>query len=107
MPKRKPSPRTERRARARAHAELVQDLDRLARRTTGGSPARPRDVESPTQVEPIAEATPCPLCAGGLRLVEHGVEAHGGERLRVARMRCTSCGVPRVSYFRLAGLLPH
>lgn len=101
MGKRKPSPRTVRRVRSRAHQALVGDLERLARLAPGGAPDRPRDLEAPTQVEPIAEGTPCPLCQGALRMVEHAAESHGGARLRVAHLRCTSCGVERALYFRL------
>lgn len=101
MGKRKPSPRTIRRATARVHEGLVTDLERLARLAPGGAPDRPLDVEAPTQVEPIAEATPCPLCQGALRLVEHAAETHDGARLRVAHMSCTSCGVDRALYFML------
>ena len=102
MGKRKPSPRTVRRIRSRAHEALVGDLERLARLAPGGAPDRPLDVEAPTQVEPIAEGAVCPLCEGALRLVEHAAETHDGARLRVAHLRCTSCGVARSLYFRLA-----
>jgi hypothetical protein len=102
MAKRKPSPRTTRRARARVHEGLVTDLERLARLAPGGAPDRPLEVEAPTQVEPIAEATPCPLCQGPLRMEEHAAETHDGARLRVAHVRCTGCGVGRSFYFRLA-----
>jgi hypothetical protein len=101
MGKRKPSPRTLRRIRSRAHEALVGDLERLARLAPGGAPDRPLEVEAPTQVEPIAEGTVCPLCAGPLRLVEHTAETHDGARLRVAHVRCTSCSVARSFYFRL------
>jgi len=102
MPKRKQSLRSVRRARARVHEGLVNDLDRLAHLAPGGAPDRALDVEAPTQVEPIAESTPCPLCRGALRVVEHAAETHDGTRLRVAHVRCTSCGVARALYFRLA-----
>jgi len=103
MGKRKPSPRTVRRMQGRAHESLVKDLERLARLAPGGAPDRPLDVEAPTQVEPIAEATVCPLCEGALRLENHAAETHEGNRMRVAHMRCTNCGVERALYFRLAG----
>lgn len=103
MGKRKPSPRTVRRTRAREQADLVKDLERVARLSTGGAPDRPHDVEAPSQVEPIAEATACPLCDAALRLENHAAETHDGTRLRVAHVRCTSCGVARALYFRLAG----
>jgi hypothetical protein len=103
MGKRKPVER----ARARTHAHLVRDLERLARVAPGGSPERPVDVEAPTLVEPIARARPCPLCDGGMHVEDHAAEVHAGVRLRVARVRCVRCGVPRAVYFRLAGTLPH
>src|SRR5262249_9581039 len=102
MGKRKPRPRTLARARSRLHADLVQDLERLARLAPGGAPDRPLAVEAPTQVEPIAESAPCPLCQGPLRVQDHAAETHDGARLRVAHVRCSSCGVDRATYFRLA-----
>jgi len=103
MKKRKPSLRTIRRTQAREQAALVKDLERVARLATGGAPDRPQEVEAPSQVEPIAEAAVCPLCNGALRLENHAAETHDGNRLRVAHVRCTSCGVARALYFRLAG----
>ncbi len=105
MGKRKPSPRGDRRRRARVHEDLVRDLERLAQLAPGGTPARPIDVESPAQVDVIAETTACPLCEGALQLVEHAAETHDGVRLRAAHVRCTQCGVARVVYFRLVGQL--
>ncbi len=101
MGKRKPSPCSVRRARGRAHESLVKDLERLARLAPGGAPDRPLDVEAPSQVEPIAEATACPLCDGPLKLDAHAAETHDGTRLRVAHLQCTNCGVARALYFRL------
>src|SRR5262249_26798394 len=102
MARRVPSLRAGRRARAREHAELVRELERLARTRPGGAPERPIEVASPAQVDPMADATPCPLCEAGLRLEEHRAETVRGVRLRVAAMRCTRCGVRRALYFRLA-----
>jgi len=107
MAKPKPSPRAARRTRARAHAELVRDLERLARLAPGGAPERPRAIDSPAQVEVIAAATPCPLCRGGLRVDEHASETRDGVRLRVARVACTTCGVRRALWFRLGEAAPH
>ena len=104
MGKRKPSARTVRRAQGRLHAGLVDDLERLARLAPGGAPDRPIEIEAPTQVEPIAEATACPLCEATLHVDRHAAETHAGRRLRVAHVRCTSCGVERAFYFRLAGI---
>jgi hypothetical protein len=95
------SSRRERRARAREQAALVRDLEELARRESGGGPDSPLVVESVAQVEVMATSRPCPLCQGGLRLVEHAAETVDGARLRIARLTCTTCGVPRARYFRL------
>ena len=105
MGKRKPSARTERRVRARAHEALVHDLERLARLAPGGAPDRPIAIASPAQLEPMVQAMPCPLCQGALGLEEHAAETHDGTRLRVARLRCVECGVRREVYFRLTGAL--
>jgi hypothetical protein len=93
--------RRERRARVREQVELVRDLEKLARLEPGGGPDRPLAVESVAQVEVMATSRPCPLCQGGLRLVEHAAETVDGARLRIARLTCTTCGVPRARYFRL------
>jgi hypothetical protein len=105
--KRRPSPRGERRLRARAHEQLVRDLERLARLAPGGAPDRPRPIDSPALVDVIATATPCPLCEGVFRLDQHASETRDGVRLRVARVACTACGVRRELWFRLAETLPH
>jgi hypothetical protein len=93
--------RRERRARAREQTALVRDLEKLARLEPGGGPDKPLIVESVAQVEVMATSRPCPLCEGGLRLVEHAAETVDGARLRVARLTCTMCGVSRARYFRL------
>ena len=101
MAKRPVTPRGARRARARAHEELVRDLERLVQLAPGGSPERPRPIASPAQVDVIANATPCPLCEAPHRLEEHASETIGGVRLRVARVACTGCGVRRAYWFKL------
>ena len=106
MARRSPSSRATRRMRAREHAKLAQDVERLARLEPGGAPERPIVVESPAAVDVIATARPCPLCGGSLHLEEHAAEAIDGVRLRVARLACAACGVRRVRYFRLDVPLP-
>jgi len=96
-----PSPRAARRARTREQEKLVREQERLAHLRPGGAADRPLEIESPAQVEPIAAATPCPLCDGALRVVEHAAETVDGVRLRVARVACTRCGVARTIWFRL------
>lgn len=84
-----------------AQRQHVRDLDRLARLAPGGAPDRPIEVDTPPVVDVRAEAHPCPLCEGSLRLIEHAAETIDGQRLRVARVTCTSCGIAREIYFRL------
>lgn len=84
----------------------MRDLEELARAVPGGSAARPLEVSSAAQVEPIASATACPLCQGGLLLEEHRADTIDGVRLRVTAVRCTTCGVRRSLYFRLVGVAP-
>ena len=85
----------------------MRDQERLARLQPGGTPARPLSVGSPAQVDVIATATPCPLCGGTLRLLEHAAETLAGVRLRVAHLACTRCRVARAFYFRLAERVLH
>ncbi|MCC6847048.1 MAG: hypothetical protein IT294_01005 [Deltaproteobacteria bacterium] len=87
--------------RERARRAHVRDLERLARLAPGGAPDRPLAIDTPPLVDVMAEGTPCPLCGGGLRLVEHAAETIAGARLRVARVTCTRCGIGRAIYFRL------
>jgi hypothetical protein len=103
----KPKTRATRRARERAHAELVRDLERLARLEEGGSAARPIAVASPSQVDVLAQQKSCPLCHGHLRLEEHVAATVDGARVRVARMACAACGVRRALYFTLRDLQLH
>lgn len=98
MAKPRRAARTDRRRAARVHAELVQDLERLAALRPGGSAEHPRDVESPAQVDVIATASLCPLCEGPLQLESHDAPAAGR---RAATVRCTSCGTRRTVHFRL------
>jgi hypothetical protein len=97
----KTSPRLLRRMRARTQQKLVRDLERLVRLEPGGSPERPLVIDSPAIVDVRAEAKPCPLCGGSLRMEAHAAENVDGVRLRVARVACTACGVKREIYFRL------
>jgi hypothetical protein len=99
-------PRAERRALARANAKLARDLERLALLAPGGAPDHPIELESASQVEVHAEATPCPICEGALRVEEHVANTIGTARLRVAKVVCTHCGARRSIYFRLGTSLP-
>ena len=102
MAARTPKARTLRRARGRAAEKLARDRERLAQLEPGGAADRPIDVASPAQVDVIAEARPCPLCEGPLRLREHAAVTVDGVRLRAAHVACTACGIRRQMYFRLS-----
>ncbi len=106
MAKRKPSARTERRARERAQDKLAHDRERLARLDAGGDPARPITVESASQIEPHALALTCLRCDGPNRLEEHAAVTRDGNPLRVARLACPQCGARRAVWFRIAPSLP-
>lgn len=102
MSKKKPSsPRAERRAREHALVKLARERERLAMLEDGGSPSRPIDVESASQVEPHARSMPCARCGHALRTGEHAAETIDGARLRIARMACSNCGARRAIYFRI------
>jgi hypothetical protein len=101
-----PRARAERRAQARAQEKLARDRERLARLEPGGTPERPIDLESASQVEVHARALRCLRCDGDLRLDEHLAPAVHGQRLRLARVSCPRCGSGREVWFRLAPALP-
>lgn len=106
VPKKKLSPRAERRAHAREAEKAARDRERLARIEAGGSPERPAVVESASQVEPHALAAACLRCGGRNRLDDHAAVAVDDWRLRVVRMTCVRCGAARAIWFRLAPTLP-
>jgi hypothetical protein len=94
--------RTQQRARERAARQLVRDRQKLAALEAGGARERPIDVISSSVIPVRARATPCPLCAGSLRLDEETAETVDGRQLRGAHMTCVRCGVARVLWFRLS-----
>jgi hypothetical protein len=101
MSKKPERPRTARRAQEQQARKLVHQLQRLADEAPGGSEARPLEVASSAVIEPRAKATPCPLCAGELDVLEH--EAVRG--LRPVRVKCRQCHAARTIWFRLAAAL--
>ena len=106
MTKGRPRPRAERRALARSTVRLARGRERLASLEAGGSPDRPIDVESASQIEPHALALTCLRCEGPNRLEEHAAETVDGERLRVVRMVCARCAARRNLWFRIVRILP-
>jgi hypothetical protein len=97
----KPRARTGRRVEERARRALVRDQERLFLLERGGSPDNPSEVPSPAVIPVRVRATPCPLCAGTLRLDEETAE-HG---LRCAHVSCQRCGVARRLWYRLGSHL--
>lgn len=97
--------RAVRREEERAQAKLARDVEKLAELAPGGAPARPLEIATPAEVEVLARSTPCPVCRGELRVLEHTAEVLAGARLRVARCACARCGRERPIYFRLASTM--
>jgi len=102
MSARKASPRTLRRAHARAVEKLADAREKLARLEPGGAPERPIAIESASLVEVHARSLRCLRCDRSYRLDEHTAETVDGVRLRVAKMVCTACGASRSVYFQIA-----
>jgi hypothetical protein len=78
----------------------LERKDKLATLSPGGAPERAIEVSTASLIEPMARALKCARCDGAVRLEEHVVEGS----LRVARVRCTSCGHERKLYFRITAL---
>jgi hypothetical protein len=102
----KQRPRTERRVRERAARELVRDRQKLALLEAGGTRERPIEVASTSVIPVRARATPCPLCDGTLTIDDQSAATHDGRLTHGAHVRCVSCGVARVLWFRVAPPLP-
>jgi transposase-like protein len=108
--KRKPRPesaRTRERAAQRTQEKWSAERERLFALEPGGSGERPLEVASASVVETHALGVPCPRCLGPHELVEHAAVAHGGVRLREARLRCRQCGATRSMFFRLRVAAPN
>jgi hypothetical protein len=98
-------PRTERRELEREARKLAEARARLARLEAGGTPGRPIDVESASQIEPRALGLACSTCVidrSAMRFDEHEAVQREGERLRIVRMHCGVCGTRRDVWFRIA-----
>lgn len=90
--------------RREAPKRLEREVRKLELLEPGGTPEGAIEIEAPSVVEAHAGRIPCTRCEGAVEVEEHAVEEHAGERLRVARVRCRSCGHRRTLYFRLARL---
>lgn len=99
--------RTERREVERSAVKLAEARLQLASLEVGGSAARPIAVVSASLVEPQAASFGCAACGQPVRVEEHTAvtipDPAGTPRsLRIARVRCTRCGVTRDIYFRIS-----
>lgn len=90
-----------RRKLARKERKLTADLDRLFALGPGGSALNPIAIPTPTLLKSNAEAMPCPLCLGKLRMIEESIDRDTEELLRIAHCKCDVCGSPRKMWFRL------
>tara|TARA_R110002096_G_scaffold433887_5_gene654016 strand:- start:157031 stop:157375 length:345 start_codon:yes stop_codon:yes gene_type:complete len=90
-----------RRKLAGKERRITADLDRLFALGAGGSPQSPIAIPTPTLLKPNAEAMPCPLCLGKLRMVEETIDRNTEALLRIAHCKCDGCGTPRKMWFRL------
>lgn len=104
------SGRSERREVERAGVKLAEARLKLALLEAGGSPERPIEVTSASVVESHAAGLGCAVCGSSTRALEHTAvtlpDSSGTPRsLRVARVRCSRCGVTRDIYFRLGTTL--
>ncbi len=99
--RKKPSPRTARRAAARDLDKLVRARVELARLEPGGSAERPLEITTASLVEVEAAARRCLRCDGPVRVVEHVVEKSDQDLLRLATIECPVCGLGRRLFFRI------
>lgn len=96
--------RTLRRELERERSKLARTREALEALDFGGSPERPIEVESASQIEPHARAMHCPVCDDAYRVLDHEV-AKGGA-LRVVTAQSPQCGRTTKIWFRLRLTLP-
>ena len=77
---------------------LVREREDLAKQAPGGSRSRPIEVGTASVIEVRAAQTPCPQCAGELRVKAHEAPA---PKLRRVDVSCRQCYVSRSLWFRL------
>ena len=112
MSKKKPaqaSARALRRERDRAVVKLAEARIKLSRMEAGGATDRPIEVTSASVIEPHALSLGCAACGetSSTRVEEHAaITTPDGKPLRVARMRCSRCGVRHEIWFRIGSPLP-
>ena len=94
--------RTTRRENERDLDKLEAARTKLAALEVGGSPERPAEVDSASQIEGRAEALPCFRCDHALKIVEHRALHHSSSgSVRELALACPKCGTKRRAYFRV------
>ncbi|CAN5700972.1 hypothetical protein BH11MYX3_BH11MYX3_06500 [soil metagenome] len=97
-------PRVAKREAERAMKKLVQDREKLALLSPGGSRERPIEVTSSAVIEVRVESLPCPQCEGPYRVREHEAPAPGLRRVDVT---CRNCSAQRSLWFRIVSDEPN
>jgi hypothetical protein len=101
MSRKKPArpERTERRRSERAARSIVQDREKLAALSPGGSADRPITVAAAPVIEIQIRSMPCIQCEEGRYKVQEHRSAGAG--LRDVSVVCQLCGAPRLLWFRI------
>jgi hypothetical protein len=105
MAKKSGRARTARRAADRDAVRLRKDIDRVYQAEQGGSPDRPIQLASASEVEPDAGSRRCPYCGARMRVTGHDATEHAGRRLRVASLTCDACRSTWSRWYALGPLL--
>lgn len=90
-----------RRKLAGKERKLTANLGKLFALGPGGSASQPISIPTPTLLKATAEALPCPLCLGRLRMDSDEIDRSAGALLRLAHCKCESCGAPRKIWIRI------
>ena len=98
--------RTKRREVLRGLEKLAAAREKLAALEPGGSPERPLEAGSASQVELRAAANTCLRCESALRVHEHRSVTHArAGALREVELACRICGAQRTIWLRVGPLL--
>jgi hypothetical protein len=94
--------RTTRRLLERDAEKLARAREKLAALEEGGSPERPAEVGSASQIEGRASQLECLACGELLKVKEHRAISHPtAGALRELELGCPRCRRRRVAYYRV------
>jgi hypothetical protein len=97
--------RTHRRELSREQDKLTEARIKLAALEVGGSPERPAQVDSASQIEGRAETLGCLRCETPMKIREHRALHHVTGTLREVELSCPRCGARRLTYYRVGPTL--